>query len=152
MTNSRYYKGVFNHFDIYGNGMISPSELQRCVRLIYDEEILLEEVEVVVELPNRNHENLGFEDEKLEDLRTTFSMYEMDGTDCITPKSLNLMKKKPGEITQPIFEPYQQRQDYFLLHCVFTTYLDSRFIVAACWSNLSPKFQIKSSIIICKCD
>lgn len=109
-----YQKTILYRFDIKFNfyihskfyqkndfvSFLAPSELQHCVRLIWDEEILLEEVEVVVELSNGNHENLGFddfvsliesakEDEKLEDLRKAFSMYEIDGTDCITPKSLN---------------------------------------------------------------
>ncbi|KAL7586799.1 hypothetical protein Lser_V15G40971 [Lactuca serriola] len=108
MTNSSDYKRVFNHFDRDGNGMISPSELQHCVGLIWNEEILLEEVEVVVESSNGNNGNLGFEDfvglmestkedEKLEDLRKAFRMYEMDGIDCITPKSLNRMLNRLGE-------------------------------------------------------
>ncbi|CAI9299921.1 unnamed protein product [Lactuca saligna] len=108
MTNSSDYKRVFNHFDRDGNGMISPSELQHCVGLIWNKEILLEEVEVVVESSNGNNGNLGFEDfvglmesakeeEKFEDLRKAFRMYEMDGTDCITPKSLNRMLNRLGE-------------------------------------------------------
>ncbi|KAL7584685.1 putative calcium-binding protein CML23 [Lactuca sativa] len=97
------YKRLFSHFDRYGNNMISPSQLQYCVRLIRDGDILLEEVEFVAELSNGNHENLfvglmesAKEDEKIEDLRKAFTMYEMDGTDCITPKSLNLMLNRLG--------------------------------------------------------
>ncbi|KAL7586795.1 hypothetical protein Lser_V15G40975 [Lactuca serriola] len=108
MIKSSDYKRVFDHFDIDGNGMISPSELQHGVGLIWNEEILLEEVEVVVESTQGNNRQLGFEDfvslmesekedEKLEDLRKAFRMYEMDGTDCITPKSLNRMLNRLGE-------------------------------------------------------
>ncbi|XP_023756391.1 putative calcium-binding protein CML23 [Lactuca sativa] len=108
MIKSSDYKRVFDHFDIDGNGMISPSELQHGVGLIWNEEILLEEVEVVVESTQGNNRQLGFEDfvslmesekedEKLEDLRKAFRMYEMDGTDCITPKSLNRMLNRLDE-------------------------------------------------------
>ncbi|CAI9299924.1 unnamed protein product [Lactuca saligna] len=108
MIKSSDYKRVFDHFDIDGNGMISPSELQHGVGLIWNEEILLEEVEVVVESTQGNNRQLGFEDfvslmesekedEKLEDLSKAFRMYEMDGTDCITPTSLNRMLNRLGE-------------------------------------------------------
>ncbi|CAH1433829.1 unnamed protein product [Lactuca virosa] len=108
MIKSSDYKRVFDHFDIDGNGMISPSELQHGVGLIWNKEILLEEVEVVVESTQGNNGQLGFEDfvslmesekedEKLEDLRKAFRMYEMDGTDCITPRSLNRMLNRLRE-------------------------------------------------------
>ncbi|KAI3780056.1 hypothetical protein L2E82_09925 [Cichorium intybus] len=110
MTKSSDYKRVFDHFDTDRNGMISPSELQRGVGLIWNEEILLDEVEVVVESTRGYNGQLGFEDfvslmesekedEKLEDLRKAFRMYEMDGSDCITPKSLNRMLNRLGEST-----------------------------------------------------
>ncbi|XP_023756383.1 calcium-binding protein CML38 [Lactuca sativa] len=108
MNKSSEYRCVFNHIDIDGNGMISPSELQRCIGLIWNQGILLEEIEVAVELSQGNNGQLGFEDfvglmesakeeEKLEDLRKTFRIYQMDGTDCITPKSLNRMLNRLGE-------------------------------------------------------
>ncbi|KAI3516016.1 hypothetical protein L1887_14924 [Cichorium endivia] len=108
MTKSSDYKRVFDHFDTDRNGMISPSELQRGVGFIWNEEILLDEVEIVVESTQGNNGQLGFEDfvslmesekedEKLEDLRKAFRMYEMDGSDCITPKSLNRMLNRLGE-------------------------------------------------------
>ncbi|KAI3780059.1 hypothetical protein L2E82_09928 [Cichorium intybus] len=108
MTKSSDYKCVFNHIDRDGNGMISPSELQLCVGLIWNIEISLEEVEVIVKSTQGNNGQLGFEDfvslmesakedEKLEDLRKAFRMYEMDGSDCITPKSLNRMLNRLGE-------------------------------------------------------
>ncbi|KAL4586289.1 hypothetical protein LXL04_010925 [Taraxacum kok-saghyz] len=108
MNRSSDYERVFSHIDRDGNGMISPSELQRCVGLIWNEEILLEEVEIVVESSRGNNGELGFEDfvslmesaqedEKVEDLRKAFRMYEMDGTDCITADSLNRMLNRLGE-------------------------------------------------------
>ncbi|KAI3733368.1 hypothetical protein L6452_12811 [Arctium lappa] len=110
MTKSSDYKRVFDHFDEDGNGMISPSELQRRIGLIWEEEVRLEEVEAVVESLQVNNGELGFddfvslmesekEDDKLEDLKKAFRMYEMDGTDCITPKSLNRMLNRLGELT-----------------------------------------------------
>ncbi|KAM0003629.1 putative EF-hand domain-containing protein [Helianthus debilis subsp. tardiflorus] len=39
------------------------------------------------------------EDEKIEDLRKAFRMYEMDGSDCITPMSLNRTLSRLGEST-----------------------------------------------------
>nr|XP_043613712.1 putative calcium-binding protein CML23 [Erigeron canadensis] len=108
-TKSSDYKRVFDHFDEDGNGMVSPKELQRRVGLICNEEVLVEDLEIVVQ-SLRNIGELGFEDfvslvesdeqkeeEKLEDLRKAFRMYEMDGTDCITPKSLNRMLNRLGE-------------------------------------------------------
>lgn len=107
MNKSTDYKRVFNHFDSDGNGTISPSELHRRVGMICREELLIEEVEIVVESLYNDGE-LGFddfvnlmesekEDEKIEDLKKAFRMYEMDGTNCITPKSLNRMLSRLGE-------------------------------------------------------
>ncbi|XP_076894633.1 putative calcium-binding protein CML19 [Bidens hawaiensis] len=98
------YKRVFDRFDEDHNGMISPSELQRCFRLIHDDEILLEEVEDVIngQLAFEDFINLmesSKEDEKVEDLKKAFKMYEMEGTDCITPKSLKRMLSRLGEST-----------------------------------------------------
>ncbi|XP_076882116.1 putative calcium-binding protein CML23 [Bidens hawaiensis] len=109
MNISSDYKRVFDHFDEDGNGMISPLELHRHVGMICHDEILIEEVEIVIESLHSNGE-LGFdeflnlmesekEDEKLEDLRKAFRMYEMDGSDCITPTSLNRMLSRLGEST-----------------------------------------------------
>ncbi|KAI3730841.1 hypothetical protein L1987_62019 [Smallanthus sonchifolius] len=108
MNKSSDYKRVFNHFDEDGNGMISPSELHRRLGSISHEEFLIEEVEIVVESLHGKNGQLGFEDflsliesekedEKLEDLKKAFRMYEMDGSDCITPRSLNRMLSRLGE-------------------------------------------------------
>ncbi|KAJ0763382.1 putative EF-hand domain-containing protein [Helianthus annuus] len=108
MTNkSSDYKHVFNHFDEDNNGMISSLELHRHLGMICGEEILIEDVEFVVESVQSDGE-LRFddfcslveseeEDEKIEDLRKAFRMYEMDGSDCITPMSLNRMLSRLGE-------------------------------------------------------
>ncbi|MFS8022832.1 putative EF-hand domain pair protein CML [Helianthus anomalus] len=111
MNKSSDYKRVFDHFDEDGNGMISPSELQRCIGLIdHDDDILIEEVQVVIESLYGSEGQLGFEDfislvesekedEKLEDLKKAFKMYEMEGTHCITPKSLKRMLSRLGVST-----------------------------------------------------
>ncbi|KAJ0430210.1 putative EF-hand domain pair protein CML [Helianthus annuus] len=110
MNKSSDYKRVFDHLDEDGNGMISPSELQRCIGLIDHDDILIEEVQVVIESLYGSEEQLGFEDfislvesekevEKLEDLKKAFKMYEMEGTHCITPKSLKRMLSRLGEST-----------------------------------------------------
>lgn len=63
-----------------------------------------------MESPQGNNGQIGFddfvnlmesekEDEKLEDLRKAFKLYE-DGSDCITPKSLNRMLNRLGESNQ----------------------------------------------------
>ncbi|KAD2393719.1 hypothetical protein E3N88_40696 [Mikania micrantha] len=118
MNKSSDYKRVFDHFDEDRNGMISPSELHRFVGLIHRDEILVEEVQVVIESIH-NHGQLGFEDfislmesekedEKLvkeynngikQTDKLSLMLYEMDGTDCITPMSLNRMLSRLGEST-----------------------------------------------------
>ncbi|GKD32459.1 putative calcium-binding protein CML23 [Tanacetum coccineum] len=111
MSKLNDYKRVFDHFDEDNNGMVSPSELHRRVGLICHEQVLIEDVQVIVESLHGSkadgHE-LGFddfvslmdsdnEDEKVEDLRKAFRLYENDGSDCITPKSLNRMLNRLGE-------------------------------------------------------
>ncbi|PWA49780.1 calcium-binding EF-hand family protein [Artemisia annua] len=111
MSRSNDYKRVFDHFDEDNNGMVSPSELHRRVGIICHEQVLIEDVQVLVDSLHGNkvggHE-LGFDDfvslmesdnddDKVEDLRKAFRLYENDGTDCITPKSLNRMLDRLGE-------------------------------------------------------
>ncbi|PWA95223.1 calcium-binding EF-hand family protein [Artemisia annua] len=111
MNKSNDYKRVFDHFDEDNNGMVSPSELHRRVGIICHEQVLIEDVQVLVDSLHGNkvggHE-LGFDDfvslmesdnddDKVEDLRKAFRLYENDGTDCITPKSLNRMLDRLGE-------------------------------------------------------
>nr|GEV94879.1 putative calcium-binding protein CML23 [Tanacetum cinerariifolium] len=111
MSKLNDYKRVFDHFDEDNNGMVSPSELHRRVGLICHEQVLIEDVQVIVESLHGSKvdgRELGFddfvslmdsdnEDEKVEDLRKAFRLYENDGSDCITPKSLNRMLIRLGE-------------------------------------------------------
>ncbi|CAK9158111.1 unnamed protein product [Ilex paraguariensis] len=102
------YERIFNYFDEDGDGKISPSELQRYVGLLGGE-LLLEEVNLVVDALGSDQGGLlgldGFvslmeskdEEEKTEDLRKAFGMYEMEGCECITPKSLKRMLSRLGE-------------------------------------------------------
>ncbi|CAK9158109.1 unnamed protein product [Ilex paraguariensis] len=108
MSKCTDYEHIFNRFDKDGDGKISPLELQHCVRSI-DSELLLEEVQLVVDsLGSDQGGLLGFdgfvslmeskdEEEKMEDLRNAFGMYEMEGCECITPKSLKRMLSRLGE-------------------------------------------------------
>ncbi|WJX25572.1 hypothetical protein P8452_14600 [Trifolium repens] len=102
------YVRVFNHFDENGDGKISPSELRQCVEAIGGK-MSNEEAEVAVELLDSDGDGLvglddfvrfvegGKEEEKVNDLREAFKMYEMEGFGCITPKSLKRMLGRLGE-------------------------------------------------------
>ena len=110
INNCIVYESIFKRFDEDGDGKLSPSELQRCVGTI-GEELLLEEAREVVESMDSDGDGfLGFEElmgwmeketgddqeRKMEDLREAFRMYEMDGSGCITPKSLKRMLSRLG--------------------------------------------------------
>ena len=110
INNCIVYERIFKRFDEDGDGKLSPSELQRCVGTI-GEELLLEEArEVVGSMDSDGDGFLGFEEfmgwmeketgddqeRKMEDLRKAFRMYEMDGSGCITPKSLKRMLSRLG--------------------------------------------------------
>ena len=111
INNCTVYERIFKRFDEDGDGKLSPSELQRCVGTI-GEELLLEEAREVVESMDSDGDGfLGFEEfmgwmeketgddqeRKMKDLREAFRMYEMDGSGCITPKSLKRMLSRLGE-------------------------------------------------------
>ena len=109
MNKNHEYERVFSHFDEDGDGKISPAELQQCVKAVGGE-FLLEEAEVaVVEALDTDGDGLlGLEDfirfveevgeeEKMNDLKEAFKMYEMQGCGCITPKSLKRMLSRLGE-------------------------------------------------------
>ena len=111
INNCIVYERIFKRFDEDGDGKLSPSELQRCVGTI-GEELLLEEAREVVESMDSDGDGfLGFEEfmgwmeketgddqeRKMKDLREAFRMYEMDGSGCITPKSLKRMLSRLGE-------------------------------------------------------
>ncbi|KAL2547180.1 Calcium-binding protein CML38 [Forsythia ovata] len=99
---------VFTYFDKNRDGKLTPSELHHCIGPIASE-LSLEAVQLVV-APLLSSEDgvLGLdefeclmesvsEEEKMEDLKKTFRMYEMEGVECITPRSLKRMLSKMGE-------------------------------------------------------
>lgn len=91
---------IFCHFDEDGDGKISPYELRKCMGTV-GEELSEDEAEAMVELNDTDGDGLlGFEEfvklvgdeeeeeEKGKSLREAFRVYEMEGEECITPKSL----------------------------------------------------------------
>lgn len=101
------YERVFNHFDQNKDGKLSPPELQQCVESIGGE-LSIEEAEAAVEVMDSDGDGMlclqDFvkvvenveEEERVKDLREAFKMYEMDGCDFITPKSLKRMLSRLG--------------------------------------------------------
>ena len=69
----------------------------------------MEEAETVIESLDSDGDGLlgledfvglmesGSEEEKMKDLREAFEMYDTDGAECITPKSLKSMLSRLGE-------------------------------------------------------
>ncbi|XAR51985.1 hypothetical protein NMG60_11006807 [Bertholletia excelsa] len=108
MEKTEQYEYVFKHFDGNGDGKISAVELQLCVGSIGGE-LSEEEAEAAVLLMDSDGDGeLGLEDfvrlmeggeddEKVKELIEAFKMYEMDGSGCITPKSLRKTLRKLGE-------------------------------------------------------
>ncbi|KAK9112305.1 hypothetical protein Scep_019824 [Stephania cephalantha] len=98
---------VFRYFDEDGDGKVSVGELQSCVRAAGGE-LSAREAETVVEGVDSDGDGLlGPEDfaklmeppngDDYEELREAFGKYEMEGTGCITPKSLKRMMGRLGE-------------------------------------------------------
>lgn len=98
---------VFDYFDENGDGKISPAELQSCVTTV-GSKLSMDEAEAAVKLSDLNGDGLlDFEEfQKLmetsgeeEDiaLREAFAMYDMEGSGCITPKSLKRMLSRLGD-------------------------------------------------------
>ncbi|KAK9928556.1 hypothetical protein M0R45_025686 [Rubus argutus] len=101
---------VFDYFDENGDGKISPAELQTCVRNVGGE-LSVEEAQAAIEASDLDGDGLlGFEEfqklmeatnedeeNKNKELRDAFGMYEMEGSGCITPKSLKRMLARLGE-------------------------------------------------------
>ncbi|KAM0033799.1 putative EF-hand domain-containing protein [Helianthus debilis subsp. tardiflorus] len=87
MDKQQQYKRVFTHLDQNGDGKLSPPELQVCMGKI-GEELSLEEAEMVAELMDSDGDGLlsfedlvevverANEDEKANDLKMAFKMYE----------------------------------------------------------------------------
>ncbi|KAL0016683.1 hypothetical protein SO802_003752 [Lithocarpus litseifolius] len=99
---------VFDYFDEDGDGKISPSELQSCVRTVGGE-LSMDEAEAAVKTCDLNGDGqldfeefqklmeAGGEEDKNEELREAFGMYEMEESGCITPTSLKRMLSRLGE-------------------------------------------------------
>ena len=111
MINCNVYERIFKRFDEDGDGKLSPSELRRCMGTI-GEELLTEEAQELVASMDSDGDGLlgldefvgwmekeirGDEERKMEELGEAFRMYEMEGGECITPKSLKMMLSRLGE-------------------------------------------------------
>ncbi|XP_020266478.1 putative calcium-binding protein CML23 [Asparagus officinalis] len=103
-------KRLFHQLDENGDGKISPSELQNCLRLV-GEELSTDDVEgFMVTVNEDGHGLLRFDDFikllKIEEggeeehrfLWEAFRVYEMEGEGCITPKSLRKTLEKLGQL------------------------------------------------------
>ncbi|KAF7819445.1 putative calcium-binding protein CML19 [Senna tora] len=102
------YRRVFDHFDEDGDGRISAWELRQCVEAMGGA-MTAEEAEAAVECLDSDGDGLvglddfvrfvegGEEEEKVNQMKEAFKMYEMDGCGCITPKSLKRMLGRLGE-------------------------------------------------------
>lgn len=103
------FERVFRYFDGDGDGKISPDELRSCMRSTVGEELSVEDAMYLVESHDSDGDGLldmedflklvevDGEEEKEKYLRDAFGMYEMDGSGCITPKSLKRMLSRLGE-------------------------------------------------------
>nr|POF18446.1 putative calcium-binding protein cml19 [Quercus suber] len=108
MNKCSVYNRVFQHFDEDKDGKISALELCHCIESIGGG-LLVEEVETVIKSLDSDGAGLlgledfvglmesGSEEEKIKDLREAFEMYDTDGAECITPKSLKSMLSRLGE-------------------------------------------------------
>lgn len=104
---------VFRYFDGNGDGKISAEELEQCVKSIVGDQtnggglnLSLKEAEAVVAALDGDGDGLlGVEefmrltegDGGEEELREAFKLYEMEGSGCITPRSLKRMLSRLGE-------------------------------------------------------
>ena len=108
------YERIFKRFDEDGDGKLSPSELRRFLETIGEEQLLMEEACELMESMDFDGDGLlgleefvgwmereirGDEERKIEELREAFMMYAMEGSECITPKSLKRMLSRLGEST-----------------------------------------------------
>ncbi|XP_060189081.1 putative calcium-binding protein CML19 [Lycium barbarum] len=103
------YKRLFDHLDENGDGKISASELQQCVHMI-GKDMPFDEAEAAVAAYDSDNDGLldfddflilvedgGTEEEKANEMKEAFRMYEMEGCGCITPESLKRMLDRLGE-------------------------------------------------------
>ncbi|KAL8248666.1 hypothetical protein R6Q59_005534 [Mikania micrantha] len=109
MDKNQQYQRVFRHIDQNGDGKISPPELQICIGKIGGD-LTLEDAEMAAALMDSDGDGMlsmedlvkvvesANEEEKFSDLKKAFKMYEeIEGSGCITPKSLRRMLSKLGE-------------------------------------------------------
>ncbi|CAL0323263.1 unnamed protein product [Lupinus luteus] len=101
------YESLFHHFDKNGDGKISPSELRQCVESI-DGKLSTEEAEEAIRVLDMDIDRVlglddfvrfvegGNDEEKVKDLREAFKIYEMEGSDYITPMSLKKTLSRLG--------------------------------------------------------
>ncbi|KAL8229089.1 hypothetical protein R6Q57_013989 [Mikania cordata] len=110
MDKNQQYQRVFRHIDQNGDGKISPPELQICIGKIGGD-LSLEDAEMAAALMDSDGDGMlsmedlvkvvesANEEEKFSDLKKAFKMYEeIEGSGCITPKSLRRMLSKLGEL------------------------------------------------------
>ncbi|KAD7478708.1 hypothetical protein R6Q59_005535 [Mikania micrantha] len=109
MDKNQQYQSVFRHINQNGDGKISPPELQICIGKIGGD-LSLEDAEMAAALMDSDGDGMlsmedlvkvvesANEEEKFSDLKKAFKMYEeIEGSGCITPKSLRRMLSKLGE-------------------------------------------------------
>ncbi|KAK9119204.1 hypothetical protein Scep_017297 [Stephania cephalantha] len=99
------FECVFHRFDEDGDGKISANDLRRCLAVVGAEEGAQEEVEAIVKALDMDgdgmldvEEFVGLmKEERAEEMREAFEKYLMDGSECITPRSLKRMLSRLGE-------------------------------------------------------
>ncbi|KAL9331234.1 hypothetical protein ACSQ67_000844 [Phaseolus vulgaris] len=110
MDKLRQYERVFKQFDENGDGKISAWELQQCVEAMGEELSAADAAATVTAMDADGDGMVGFDDfvrfveggeeeEKENDLKEAFKMYEMEESGCITPRSLKMMLSRLGEST-----------------------------------------------------
>ncbi|RVW62775.1 putative calcium-binding protein CML31 [Vitis vinifera] len=100
------HKAIYGLTNCYSQHSKNPSSCASTLRGDDREELLMEEAQEVVESMDSDGDGLeefvGWmkregEERKMEELREAFRMYEMEGSGCITPKSLKRMLSRLGE-------------------------------------------------------
>ncbi|GJN16696.1 hypothetical protein PR202_gb03715 [Eleusine coracana subsp. coracana] len=101
---------VFASFDQDGDGKITATELQLCMKAAVGEDMSAEDVKALMASVDTDGDGLLDEEELVrlardtesdqeeeEELMEAFRMYAMEGRGCITPLSLKLMLGKLGK-------------------------------------------------------
>ncbi|PKU59197.1 probable calcium-binding protein CML31 [Dendrobium catenatum] len=101
-------ESVFRYFDEDGDGKISAAELCSCLHSV-GEELSPAEAEAIMQLSDSDGDGvLGYDDfvklvdmeeeeERESTIKEAFSAYEMDGSGCITARSLRRGLRRLGE-------------------------------------------------------